>query len=272
MAQTGISPTERVHTNPESRTARVAGRADGSPQASAAGFMSDRNRLRLSAALLLVGFILFAGITALFHPGHAPANDHRAAFAEYADSASWTAVHLGQFASMALITAGLLLLYFALDVRTGTSAWIARLGAVSAAIALGLYGALQAVDGVALKQAVDAWANASQTEEASRFATAEAVRWLEWGTRSYQTFMFGLTLILLGSAVALSARLPRPLGYLMALAGLAYIVQGWVVGSDGFTDTNTSAILAGYVLMLAWIVWLLVVAWRTKESLRAPTG
>jgi heme A synthase len=139
-------------------------------------------------------------------------------------------------------------------------------------VALGLYGVLQAVDGVALKQAVDAWANAPEAEKAARFASAETIRWLEWGTRSYQTFMFGLTLILLGSAVALTARLPRPLGYLMVLSGLAYIVQGWVLGSEGFSATNTFAILAGYVPILAWIIWLLVVAWRMKESIAAPAG
>ena len=181
-------------------------------------------------------------------------------------------MHLGQFAAMAAVIAGLLVLYFALDVRTGNSAWVARLGAVSAAVALGLYGVLQAVDGVALKQAVDAWASAPEGEKAARFASAETIRWLEWGTRSYQSFMFGLALILLGSAVALTQRLPRPLGYLMGLSGLAYIAQGWVVGSEGFSPTNTFAILAGDVLILAWIIWLLVVAWRMKESIAAPAG
>jgi hydrogenase/urease accessory protein HupE len=83
--------------------------------------------------------------------------------------------------------------------------------------------------------------------------------------------MVGLTLILLGSAVALTARLPRALGYLIALSGFAYIVQGWGLGAEGFSATNTFAILAGYVLILAWIIWLAVVAWRTKESVRAPT-
>jgi hypothetical protein len=233
--------------------------------------MIDRKALRLSAVLLLVGFTLYV-VAGLLHPGREPANNHRAVFAEYASSASWTAVHLGQFAAMAVVIAGLLVLYFALDVRTGNSAWCARLGAVSAAVALGLYGVLQAVDGVALKQAVDAWASAPEAEKAARFASAETIRWLEWGTRSYQTFMFGLTLILLGSAAALTARLPRPLGYLMVLSGLAYVAQGWVLGSEGFSATNTFAILAGYVLILAWIIWLLVVAWRMKESIAAPAG
>jgi hypothetical protein len=231
--------------------------------------MMDRMTLRLSAVLLVVGFILYV-VVGLLHPD-GPANNHSVVFAEYASSASWTAVHLGQFAGMAVIIAGLLVLYFALDVRAGGAAWVARLGAVSGAVALGLYGVLQAVDGVALKQAVNAWAGAPDAEKAARFASAETIRWLEWGTRSYQSFMFGLTLILLGSAVALTARLPRAIGYLMGLSGLAYIVQGWVVGSEGFPETNTFAILAGYVLILAWIIWLVVAAWRTKKSFRAPT-
>jgi hypothetical protein len=83
--------------------------------------------------------------------------------------------------------------------------------------------------------------------------------------------MLGLTLILLGTAVALSARLPRAIGYLMGLSGLGYIVQGWVIGSEGFSGTDTFAILGSYVLILAWTISLLVVAWRTKESSGAPT-
>jgi hypothetical protein len=172
---------------------------------------------------------------------------------------------------MAVIIAGLLVLYFALDVGAGGAAWAARLGAVSAAVALGLYGVLQAVDGVALKQAVDAWVGAPEAGKAARFASAETIRWVEWGVRSYQSFMFGLALILLGSAVALTARLPRALGYLMGLSGLAYIVQGWVLGSEGFSATDTFAIVAGYVLILAWIIWLVVAAWRTRKSFGAPT-
>jgi hypothetical protein len=231
--------------------------------------MIDGKTLRLSAVLLVVGFVLYV-LVGFLHPD-GPANNHRAVFAEYAGSASWTAVHVGQFAGMAVIIAGLLVLYFALDVGAGGAAWAARLGAVSAAVALGLYGVLQAVDGVALKQAVDAWVGAPEAGKAARFASAETIRWVEWGVRSYQSFMFGLALILLGSAVALTARLPRALGYLMGLSGLAYIVQGWVLGSEGFSATDTFAIVAGYVLILAWIIWLVVAAWRTRESFGAPT-
>jgi hypothetical protein len=223
----------------------------------------DAKPLRLAAVLLIAGFVLFVTMT-LFHPG-GPANNHRVIFAEYAASTSWNAVHLGQFAGVALLVAGLLALHVALGLRDGPAAWASWLGAVFAAVALGLYAVLQAVDGVALKQAVDAWVSAPPTEAEARFASAEVVRWIEWGARSYQTFALGFALILLGSAVAFTARLPKVLGYLMGLSGLTYIVQGWVLSFGGFSETNTFAILAGYVLILAWMVWLVVVAWGTKE-------
>jgi hypothetical protein len=222
--------------------------------------MFDRKALRASATLLLGGLITYVVVTFLHTGG--PANHHKVIFDDYAGSHDWGIVHLGQFAGMALLVAGLLVLHVALNLRSGGTAWVARLGAVSAGVALGLYGVLQAVDGVALKQAVDAWVSAPAADKAARFASAETVRWLEWGTRSYQSFTLGLALVLLGTAVALTARLPRALGYLMALSGLAYFVQGWVLGSDGFAPANTSAILAGYVLMLAWTTWLGVIAWR----------
>lgn len=223
--------------------------------------------LRLSAVLLAAGFLLYVTM-GLLHPG-GPANDHRAVFVEYAASTGWAAIHLGQFAGMMLFVGGLLALYLALDVRDGRAAWTARLGAVSAAAALALYGVLQAVDGVALKHAADAWVSAPAAEAEARLASAEAIRWVEWGARSYQSLFLGLALVLLGIAAALAATLPRVIGYLMALSGFTYIVQAWVLGTEGFSETNTVAILAGYVLILTWIVWLAVVAAQSRKSLSA---
>ena len=138
--------------------------------------------------------------------------------------------------------------------------------AASAAATLGLYGVLQAVDGVALKQAVDAWASAPDAEKAARFASAEAIRWLEWGVRSYQNFALGLALLLFAAAVVRTAWIPRPIAFLMGLSGLTYLVQGWVVGSEGFSGTHTILILVAWVLSLAWMIWLVVAAWRMRDS------
>src|SRR5438874_694858 len=99
--------------------------------------------LRLSAALLLVGQLLYIVVTQFHADG--PANNHPVVFAEYARSGSWTAVHVGQFAAMAILLAGLLGLRYALDAQPATASWAARFGAASAVAALALYGGLQAV-------------------------------------------------------------------------------------------------------------------------------
>jgi len=82
--------------------------------------------------------------------------------------------------------------------------------------------------------------------------------------------MLGLSLVLLASAVVGTGRIPRPLGILMGLSGLAYLVQGWVLGTEGFSATNTAPTLLGIVLIVAWTIWLLLVAWRMKESAATP--
>jgi hypothetical protein len=221
---------------------------------------NDRTSLRLSATLLLAGQILYILVTQLHADG--PANNHPVVFAEYAGSEIWTAVHLGQFLCMAILLAGVLSLYFALDVRTATARMAGRFGAASAVVALALYGALQSVDGVANKQADVAWVTAADVEKTARFASAEAIRWIEWGLRSYHDVALGLALILFAVAVAQSASIPRPIAYLMGLSGLTYLVQGWVVGSQGFSQTESILIVLAWVLSVAWMIWLLVVARR----------
>lgn len=222
--------------------------------------------LRLPAALLLVGQLLYILVTQ-FHPGIGEtASNHAAVFAEYAASASWIGVHLGQFVAMAILLAGLLGLFFAADVKTETARWAGRFGASLAVAALVLYGAVQAVDGVANKHADTAWATAPQAEKAARFASAEAIRWIEWGMRSYHDFALGMALLLFAVAVVRAAGIPRPIGYLMGLSGLFYLAQGWVVGSEGFSGTESITIVLAWVVSAAWMIWLLVIAWRMEDS------
>jgi hypothetical protein len=121
------------------------------------------------------------------------------------------------------------------------------------------------VDGVANKQVDDAWVAAPAAEKAARFASAEAIRWLEWGARSYQDFARGLALLLLAVAVVRTAWVARPIAYLMGLSGLTYLVQGWVVGSEGFSGTHTILILLAWALSLAWMIWLILIAWRMQD-------
>ena len=103
---------------------------------------------------------------------------------------------------------------------------------------------------------------APEGEKAARFASAEAVRWLEWGVRSYHSFMLGLSLIVFAALIVRASGVPRPIGYLMGLSGLAYIGQGWVLGVQGFSPANGALIIAGIVLVFLWSAWLLWTVWR----------
>jgi hypothetical protein len=223
-----------------------------------------RPSLRLSATLLLVGQLLYIVVTQFHADGDA--NNHPAVFAEYARSGIWKAVHVGQFASMAVLLAGLLALFFAVDVQLGAARWTARFGAASAVVTLAVYGVLQAVDGVGNKMVDDAWVRAPDAEKAARFASAEAVRWVEWGARSYMDYTLGMALLLFAAAVLRTAWVAQPIAYLMGLSGLAYLVQGWVVGAEGFSPTHTILIIAAWVLSVAWMIWLVVVALRRHDS------
>jgi hypothetical protein len=52
----------------------------------------------------------------------------------------------------------------------------------------------------------------------------------------------------------------------MALSGLAYVAQGWIIGAEGFSSANAIPTLAGIVLILVWSGWLLVSAWFGKDA------
>lgn len=227
--------------------------------------MVDRRLLRLSAIVLIV-FAVVSSVSTGLHPNREVANNHAAVFMEYAQSTDWTAVHLLQFVAVALLVAGLLALVFALNMPDGMPGVTGLFGVLAAGVTLAMAAVQYAVDGVALKQAVDAWASAPAAEQAARFASAEAVRWLEWGMASYANFMIGLTLLLLGIAIAVSARISKAIGYLMALSGVGFLLKGWVVGTEGFAPGGALPSTAAQALVGVWIIWLAIVAWRTKEN------
>jgi hypothetical protein len=220
----------------------------------------------LAAALVVIGELLSI-IAGIFHPAREDPNNHPAVFAEYAASADWTLIHLGQFVGMSVFLAGLVLLASAFDTDKNPPGprLLMRLGSAAALVTLALYAILQAVDGVALKQAVDAWAHATEAEKPALLASAETLRWLEWGIRSYQSFMLGITLVTCGTGIVWAMRIPRAMGILMALSGLAYTLQGFLIGLEGFSNRNTVPQLGGYLLMFAWSIWLLIFAVLRRE-------
>jgi hypothetical protein len=221
-----------------------------------------RGALILSGALLLGGFVVNAIQRMIWHPSGAE-DDHEAIFREYAASDAWEATHLAEFVLVLVALAGLLVLCRALRPETPYLALLAA----SALIASGAtWAALQAVDGVALKQAVDAWVGTSGSEEATRFGNAETVRWLEWGLQSYFRVLLGLAFLLLGSAAVVSRLVPSWLGLLLAVGGLLSLAIGFSVAYAGLESGFQDAVgLALQLVVLVFTVGLLVVGRRTRD-------
>lgn len=228
--------------------------------------MANYKLIRLSAVLWFISALVSIAGTVL-HPNREDPNNYTAVFTEYTHSNDWTAVHLMQFVGATLLIAGLLALYFALNLTEGAPRWLAFFGALSAGVTLAVAGIQYAVDGVALKQAVDAWAGAPAGEQAARLASAEAIRWLEWGVSAYADMLLGLTLVLLGMAIANTARIPRLVGILMGLAGLGLIAKGWVIGTVGFAPAGAVPSNVAQVLIGATTLSLLIVAWRKNPGM-----
>jgi hypothetical protein len=227
----------------------------------ASGISVDR-ALTLSGALLVVGFVVNAIQRMIWHPT-GEEDDHEAIFREYAESEAWEATHLAEFVLVLLALAGLLVLCRALRPETPYLALLAG-GVLIASGAT--WAALQAVDGVTLKQAVDAWVAASGTEEATRFADAETVRWIEWGLQSYFRVLLGVAFLLLGAAAVVSRFVPSWLGVLLMAGGVLSLAVGISVAYAGLESGFQGAVgIALQLVLLIFIIGLLAVAHRARQ-------
>jgi len=213
-------------------------------------------RAALVSAVLLVSGAALAVVGAVLHPHEEPPNSHAAVFAEYARSTDWVWVHYLQFASAAVVVAGFITLGRALR-RAGAGPLLVRLGDAAAAATVALIAANMAVDGVALKRAVDAWAAAGPDERGSRFAAAEVVRWLEWGVNSFFLVLLGVTVLLFAAALLRQSHLGlrvRLAGVTGTFAGGLLVANGLAVGAHGFEPTSLPLVATAlYVVMAAGI-------------------
>ncbi len=228
----------------------------------ASGTSADRGALILSGALLLAGFVVNGIQRRIWHPSGAE-DDHEAIFTEYAASDAWVATHFAEFVLVLMAFAGLLVLCGALRRQTPYLALLAA-GAIIATSAI--WAVLQAVDGITLKQTVDAWVAASGADKATRFADAETVRWTEWGLQSYFRILLGLALLLVGAAAVVSRLVPSWLGVLLAVGGLLSLAVGFSVGYTGLEGGFQDAVgIAFQLVVLVFVVGLLLVSRRAEE-------
>ena len=221
---------------------------------------------RIGAVALPLAIIFFVVSTAIFHPS-GEAMNNPVIFMVYAQDDSWIVVHLAQWFGALLLIGGLVALYYSITTNSEAAAGVvARFGLAAAVLTAASLTMLQAVDGVALKWAVDEWASAPADQEAAAFAAAEALRWTEYALQSYSNILLGLALILYGLAIALGTVYPRWLGWVAVGSGVAWIVHGLMVPYIGLFSSPPRGV--ALILMYLWAFVMAFVMWRNSSHVR----
>jgi Domain of unknown function (DUF4386) len=211
--------------------------------------------LRMGSIAFLAGLVIFV-VSTEFHAFREDPNNHPRVFAEYANSNPWIAAHIGQFVGGIVVFAGGFVALYRLLVQSESSrtasalAWIGFAVAIIAASTLSI---LQAVDGIALKRAVDSWASAPTVEKAAAFRVAEGIRWIEIGTNSIFRILQGTVALIFGIAIAMSTQLSRWIGGAGVFAGAITIAAGVEVAYIGFASSHTGL---GAVSMIIYSIWV----------------
>jgi hypothetical protein len=236
----------------------------------------DAITTRIGAVALPLSVPVLA-VAEIFHPSREDPMDNVAVFGEYAQSDVWTTVHLAQYFGFLLLLGGLVALHYSVSARPGAGAGLAPFGLAAAVTAAASFTVLQAVDGIALKRAVDAWASAPADQESAAFAAAEAIRWIEIAMNCLSYFLAGLSLFLYGVVIALGAVYPRWAGLIVVVSGVALMYNGVIeVAYEGFVPSIIKVV--GLALLALWAFVMAVLMWRNGSRRRitrlesAPSG
>lgn len=240
------------------REARDSSTGQPAPDGSAP---PDAALLRIGATAGLLGLVVQVVMDRL-HPHQVHPNDTAAVFREYARSGIWTPVHIGQFLGTLLIVSALIALARHLARQPGVAGGLAVLGAATAVVTAAVFAVQMAVDGVALKAAIDTWTSASGVGRASAFQVADGIRATEKGLGGFFQMTNGLTLALLGVSMAVAAGWPRWLGSFGAAGGLAFVAGGFLTATTGFSTQASRVLLVALTLSLVFLIGTAVAMWR----------
>lgn len=222
---------------------------------------TDRAMLRIGAITGVAGIAVEVAMNFL-HPSHADPNNSLDAFEEYSHSTNWTDVHMGQFLGTFLIALSLIALARVLARQRGLSGALAIVGTVTAVMLATIFAVQMAVDGVALRSAIQTWASATGAEKSSAFQVAEGIRALEKALSAFFHLSNGFTLLALGLSVGLGQLYPRGLGWVAVLAGLGFLVGGVITGHSGFSASSGVFLTPALLLMVVFVTGMCISMWR----------
>lgn len=227
--------------------------------------------LKMGSVAFIAGLAIALVSTLMFHPTTENLMDNPVVFVLYAEDDLWIASHIGQFAGILLIFAGGFVALFRLLSRSesGVASALAWFGLVTAIATASTFTILQAVDGVALKIAINDWyaippstAEAGEGEKAIAFRVAEGLRWTEWGVQAYYRMLSGAVAIIFGVAIVRSTVLSKWIGAVGIAAGVVTLAAGVVVAYVGFSSVRDPVADLSTFIFYPWLVILGIFMWR----------
>lgn len=192
-----------------------------------------------------------------------------AAFMEYAADTLWVASHVTQLVGVALMVVALLLFADNLESRGGSK--VAKIATAGAITSLALAAMLQAVDGIALKAMVDAWAAAPELQRDGIFPAVFAIRQLEIGSASMFSLSIGFAAKMFGIALVAEPAYPKWFGGLAIIGGLPTGVAGIAIAYTGFSELSMAINMPANILLLIWMLVLGGFMWRAETAPRFKT-
>jgi uncharacterized membrane protein len=233
----------------------------------------ERPMLQMGSVAFLAGLVIII-ISTLFHASSEDLMDNPVVFAVYAESDTWIAAHIGQFAGVMLVFAGGFVALFRLLVKSesGMASALAWFGLVAAILVASTFTILQAVDGIALKIAVDTWYAIpspstvdSEEEKTITFRVAEGIRWTEIGINSYNRILQGVVALIFGVAITKSNLLRKWIGAIGIFAGAVTVIAGVGIAYVGFAPLPIVGDVSTFI-SFAWIAILGIFLWRKTST------
>jgi hypothetical protein len=217
----------------------------------------DRPVLRMGSIAFLAGVVIII-VSTLLHPSRQDPSNQALVFIEYANSDSWIAVHIGQFAGGIVVFAGGFVALFRLLLQSEfpAASMIACIGFATAIMTASAITILQVVDRIALKMAVDSWADASGEEKTIAFRVAEGIRWVEYGTISSFHILHGAVAVIFGVAIVRSMLLSRWICGAGGIVGAISIIACIEVAYMGFGYTNFVGLRG--TSMIIYFIWIAI--------------
>jgi hypothetical protein len=219
--------------------------------------MAQRTLFRVGAIGAMVGAALGL-IFNLLHPRGSGIDTSQEELDLVADSGIWLFDHFMLAWALAFGFLGLVAIARSFTGEAGESWGRLALASAIASVAIG-YVAVT-VDGVAMKEVADNWAEAGRGTETSAFATGDAVANVALALfTALIGSLFGLTATLFGVAVLASNNYPKWLGYVAVVAGIAGLVTASITYLTGPSDVVLNVLFGGSSVL--YTIWLFASGW-----------